>query len=186
MGRRAEALAELQSSKQLDPGPISDGVESAVYFQLRDWNHLLEWSRVRLASDPNDSDAHADMGTAYEGVGKLPEAIAEYKKAVELSNGDPRHVASLGHAFAVMGKRAEAQNILHDIEQKSKSNESSPYLAATIYAGLGQKDKAMELIEKAYRDKSLDVAWILKSDLRTDNLRSDPRFQDLLHRVGLN
>jgi hypothetical protein len=58
-------------------------------------------------------------------------------------------------------------------------------LAATIYAGLGQKDKAFQLIEKAYRENSLDVSWILKPDLRTDNLRTDPRFQDLLHRVGL-
>jgi TolB-like protein/DNA-binding winged helix-turn-helix (wHTH) protein/Tfp pilus assembly protein PilF len=185
MGRRGEALMELEKSKQLDPGPDSAGVESAVYFQLRDWDHLLERSRVRVASDPNSSDVHADLGTAYEGTGKLPEAIAEYQKAVELSNGDLNRVAALGHAYAVIGDRAEAQKILHDIEQKAKSGKASPYLAATIYAGLGQKDKAMELIEKAYLEKSLDVAWILKPDLRTDNLRSDPRFQSLLTRVGL-
>jgi TolB-like protein/DNA-binding winged helix-turn-helix (wHTH) protein/Tfp pilus assembly protein PilF len=185
MGRRDEALTELQISKQIDPGPVSTGAESAVYLQLRDWEHLRQSSRVRLASDPNSSDVHADLGTAYEGTGKLPEAIAEYQKAVELSNGDPRAVASLAHAYAVIGSRAEAENILHNIEEESKSGKASPYLAATIYAGLGQKDKAMELIEKAYREKSLDVAWILKPDLRTDNLRSDPRFQSLLTRVGL-
>ena len=185
MGRRDEALTELQISKQLDPGPVSTGVESAVYLQLRDWDHLQEWSRVRLASDPNSRDVHADLGTAYEGTGKLPEAIAEYQKAVELSNGDPAAVASLGHAYAAIGNRAEAEKILHNIEEKSKAGKASPYLAATIYAGLGQKDKAMELIEKAYREKSLDVAWILKPDVRTDNLRSDPRFQRLLQRVGL-
>jgi len=185
MGRRDQALTELQTSKQLDPGPISTGVESAVYFQLRDWEHLRKWSQLRLASDPNSLDAHSDLGTAYEGTGKLPEAIAEYQKAVELSNGDLDRVASLGHAYAAIGSRAEAEKILHNIEEKSKSGKASPYLAATIYAGLGQKDKAMELIEKAYREKSLDVAWILKPDLRTDNLRSDPRFQQLLQRVGL-
>lgn len=185
MGRRDEALMELEKSKQIDPGPVSAAVESSVYFQLRDWEHLLESSRVRLASDPNSSDVHADLGTAYEGTGKLPEAIAEYQMAVELSDGDLQSVASLGHAYAVMGRRREAQKILHAIEQKSKSGSASPYLAATIYAGLGQKDKAMELIEKAYREKSLDVSWILKPDLRTNNLRSDPRFQSLLQRVGL-
>jgi len=140
---------------------------------------------VRLASEPNSSDVHSDLGTAYEGTGKLPEAIAEYQKAVELSKGDPRAVASLGHAYAVIGSRAEAEKILHNIEEESKSGKASPYLAATVYAGLGQKDKAMELIEKAYREKSLDIAWILKPDVRTDNLRSDLRFQQLLQRVGL-
>jgi TolB-like protein/DNA-binding winged helix-turn-helix (wHTH) protein/Tfp pilus assembly protein PilF len=185
MGRRDEALAELQKSKQIDPGPVSVGVESAVYFQLRDWDHLLERSRMQLASDPNSSDVHANLGTAYEGTGNLPEAIAEYQKAVELSNGDLNRVASLGHAYAAIGNRAEAGKILRNLEEESKSGQASPYLAATIYAGLGQKDKAMELIEKAYREKSLDVGWILKADLRTDNLRSDPRFQSLLTRVGL-
>ena len=184
MGRKDEALMEIEKLKQIDPGPTSVGIESAVYFQLRDWEHLRESSQARLASDPNDSDAHADMGTAYEGTGKLPEAIAEYQKAVELSNGDLNRVASLGHAYAAIGDRADAERILRNIEEKSKSGKASPYLAATIYAGLGQKDKAIELIEKAYGEKSLDVAT-LKFDLRTDNLRSDPRFQKLLHRVGL-
>ena len=186
MGRRDEALRELQISKQIDPGPISVGVESAVYLQLRDWEHLREWSQGRLASDPNSSDVHSDLGIAYEGTGKLQEAIAEYQKAVELTNGDLDHVASLAHAYAAIGSRSEAEKILHTIEKKSKEGKASPYLAATIYAGLGQKDKAMELIENAYREKSLDVAWILKPDLRTDNLRSDPRFQNLLRRVGLS
>ena len=181
MGRRSEALTELGKIKQIDPGPDSVGVESAVYFQLRDWEHLLDVSRVQVSSDPNDSYAHADMGTAYEGTGKLPEAVAEYQKAVELSNGDPQNVASLGHAFAAIGQRLEAERILHSIEQKPNST----YLAATIYAGLGEKGKALDLIEKAYREKSLDVAWMLKPDVRTDNLRSDPRFRNLLQRVRL-
>jgi TolB-like protein/DNA-binding winged helix-turn-helix (wHTH) protein/Flp pilus assembly protein TadD len=185
MGRRDEALKELQISKQIDPGPISVGVESAVYLQLRDWEHLREWSRVRLGSNPNDRNVHADLGTAYEGMGKLPEAIAEYQKASELSNGDPRAVAALGHAYAVIGNRTEAERILRNIEEKSSSGKASPYLAATIYAGLGQKDKAMELMEKAYSEKSLDLAWAVQFDVSTDNLRSDPRFQNLLNRVGL-
>jgi tetratricopeptide (TPR) repeat protein len=67
MGRRDEARMELEKSKQIDPGPESAGVESAVYLQLRDWEHLLEWSRTQLASDPNSSDIHANLGTAYEG-----------------------------------------------------------------------------------------------------------------------
>jgi TolB-like protein/DNA-binding winged helix-turn-helix (wHTH) protein/Flp pilus assembly protein TadD len=184
MGHRDEALTELEKVKQIDPGPDSVGVESAVYLQLRDWAHLRERSRERLVLDPNNSQVHADIGIAYEGTGELPEAIAEYQKAIELSNGNPGAVASLAHAYAVIGNREEAEKLLRNIEKQAKSGKASPYLAATIYAGLGQKKKAIELIEKAYREKSLDVAWALKFDLRTDNLRTDPRFQNLLQRVS--
>ena len=186
MGKRDEALAELETVKQIDPGPNSAGIELAVYLQLRDWEHLLESSRADLASDPNSSDTHLYLGIAFQGTGKLPEAIAEYQKAVELSNGAPDSVTYLAQAYAVIGNRAAAEKLLRNIEEKSRSGKASPYLAATIYAGLGQKDKAMDLIEKAYREKSLDVAWILKPDVRTDNLRSDPRFRNLLSRVGLS
>jgi len=186
MGRRAESLAELQKSKQIDPGPVSAGTELGVFIQLRDWERLLESSRQQLVSNENDGLMHANLGLGYEGTGKFLEAIAEYQRAVELSNGgDLNAVASLGHAYAVAGRRHDAEKILHDLERKSREGKASPYLPAAIYAGLGEKDKALELIEKAYREKSLDVAWILKPDLRTDNLRSDPRFQDLLHRTGL-
>ena len=184
MGHRDEALRELEKVKQIDPGPDSAGIASAVYLQLRDWEHLRESSRADLASDPNSADLHLYLGIAFEGLGKLPEAIAEYQKAVELSDGAPDSVAYLAHAYAVIGNRAEAEKMLRNIEEKSKSK-ASPYLVATIYAGLGQKDKAMDLIEKAYNEKSGDVAWALKFDLRTDNLRSDPRFQQLLQRASL-
>ena len=185
MGHRDEALKELEKVKQIDPGPDSAGVESAVYLQLRDWQHLLESSRADLASDPNNADLHLYLGIAFEGTGKLPEAIAEYQKATELSDGAPDSVAYLAHAYAVIGNRAEAEKLLRNLEEKSKSGKASPYHVATVYAGLGQKDKAMELIDKAYSEKSSELAWDVKFDLRTDNLRSDPRFHDLLTRVGL-
>ncbi len=187
MGRRAESLAELQKSKQIDPGPVSAGAELGVFIQLRDWGRLLDSSRQQLASSENDSLMHTNLGLGYEGTGKFPEAIAEYQRAVELSNGgDLNAVASLGHAYAVAGRRYDAEKILHDLEQKSHEGKASPYLPATIYAGLGEKNKALALIEKAYQDKSLDIGWIFKADLRTDNLRSEPRFQALLRRTGLS
>lgn len=186
MGRRNEALDELEKSKTIDPGPVSAGAELAVFIQLRDWERLLQSSRQQLAANANDRQMHTNLGVGYEGTGKFPEAIAEYQKAVELSNGgDLNAVASLAHAYAVAGRRYDAEKILHHLEQKSREGKASPYLSATIYSGLGEKDKALELIEKAYREKSLDIGWILKSDLRTDNLRSDPRFHNLLQRVGL-
>lgn len=185
-GRRDEALAGIEKSKQIDPGPSSALAELAVYFQLRDWEHLVETGEREVASNPSEWTIHANLGAGYEGTGRLPEAVAEYQKAVELSNGNLDLIASIGHVYAVMGRRVEAEKVLQELEQKVKTGQASPYLPATIYAGLGRKDKAFELLEKAYREKSLDVSWILKPDVRTDNLRSDPRFQDLLRRVGLS
>jgi hypothetical protein len=85
----------------------------------------------------------------------------------------------------VFGKKAEAEKILHDFERKSKSAHVSPYLMATMYASLGDKDGAFQFLEKAYQERSLGLTEDLKADLRIDNLRSDPRFQNLLARVGL-
>jgi tetratricopeptide (TPR) repeat protein len=104
---------------------------------------------------------------------------------VEMSGGNPDAAAALAHVYAVIGRKPQAEKILHDLERKSKSAYISPYILATIYASLGDKDKAFQLLEKAYREKSLDISWHLKADLRVDNLRSDPRFQDLVRRVGL-
>jgi tetratricopeptide (TPR) repeat protein len=158
--------------------------ESAAYYQLRDYQSLVEASRRGVVSSPNEWTEHYNLGVGYEGTGKLLEAISEYQKAIEISNGDQDATASLAHAFAAIGRRAEAEKILHDFERKAKNGNVSAYMIATIYAGLGEKDKAFEFIERAYQERSLDFSWHLKADLRIDNLRSDPRFQALLRRVG--
>ena len=185
LGRRAEALAELTRVNQIDFGPSADHTEAHVYFQLRDYQSLLEASRRGVASNPNEWVEHLNLGVAYEGTGKLPKAISEYKKAVELSNGDQGARGSLAHALAATGNRADAEKILRDVEHPSKDSYVSPYILATIYASLGQKDKAFQYLEKAFDEKSLDLSWNLKADLRIDNLRSDQRFQDLARRVQL-
>jgi tetratricopeptide (TPR) repeat protein len=185
MGRRAEALAGVEKSNKIDPGPSSAMAESATYYQLRNYQALIDASRKGAASNPNEWTEHANLGVGYEGTGKLLEAISEYQKAVEMSDGDQDATASLAHAYAVIGRRAEAKKILRDLEQKSKSAYVSPYIIATIYAGLGDKNRAFEFLEKAYQQRSLEMSWHLKADLRIDNLRSDPRFGTLLRRVGL-
>jgi TolB-like protein/DNA-binding winged helix-turn-helix (wHTH) protein/Flp pilus assembly protein TadD len=185
IGRRAEALAEITKIDQLDYGFSAARTESATYYELRDYPDLIEASRRALLLDPKDRFQHYTLGVGYEGTGKLLEAISEYQKAVELSAGDQDSTAALAHAFAVIGKKAEAEKILHDFERKSKSTHVSPYLMATMFASLGDKDRAFEFLEKAYQERSLNMPWGLKADLRVDNLRSDPRFQALVRRVGL-
>jgi TolB-like protein/DNA-binding winged helix-turn-helix (wHTH) protein/Tfp pilus assembly protein PilF len=184
LGRRAEALAEIAKSSELDPGPSFAITESGAYYQLRDYEGLVEASRKGVASDPNEWLEHYYLGVGYEGTGKLLEAISEYQKAIEMSDGDQDPTAALAHAYALIGRRAEAEKILRDLERKSKGGYVSPYLIATIYAGLGDKDRAFEFLEKAYQERSWDIVWALRADLRIDNLRSDLRFPALLRRVG--
>ncbi len=184
IGRRADALVEIAKSNELDPGPSSAMTESGAYFQLREYERLVETSRRGVTSYPNEWVEHYNLGIGYEGTGKLLEAISEYQKAIEISNGDHDATASLAHAFAAIGRRPEAEKILHDFERKSKSGYVSSYMIATIYAGLGDKDKAFVFLERAYQERSLDISWHIKADLRIDNLRSDPRFQDLVRRIG--
>jgi len=184
-GRRAEAEAETAKSLELDTSVGSFLTESAVDFQLRDFDRLVEASRRGMALTPEAWFEHFYLGVGYEGTGKQLESIAEYQKAVELSGGDQDATAALAHAYAGVGRRAETEKMLRDLEQKSTNVYVSPYLIATLYAALGDKDTAFKFLEKAYQEKSLDFSWYVKSDLRIDNLRSDPRYASLLRRMGL-
>jgi TolB-like protein/DNA-binding winged helix-turn-helix (wHTH) protein len=183
LGRRDEALEELAKIGQLDPGPGSMNVMSDAYYQLRDYPELIEVSRQGVTSYPNEWINHRELGIGYEATGRREEAITEYQKAVQLSEGNLDATAFLAHAYAEAGRRDEAEKILARLQQKSKTTHVSPYFIATIYAGLHDNDRAFAFLEKAYQEKSPDIAWHLKADVRLDNLHSDPRFQDLLRRV---
>lgn len=185
MGRRAEALAELAKVDELDYSLSSATTESWTYFHLRDYPALVQAGKRGLLLGLQDSSQHYTLGVGYEGTGRLQEAISEYQKAIEIS-ADPEAVVALAHAYAAVGKKTEAEQVLRDLERKSKETSASPYTMATIYAGLGENDKAFEFLERAYLEKSLFLPASLKSDLLLDNLRPDPRFQSLLHRVGLS
>ncbi len=184
-GRRAEAETEMAKSLELDTSIGSFLTESAVYFQLRDFDKLVEASRRGMALNPNEWFEHFYLGAGYEGTGKRRESIAEYQKAVELSGGDQDAIAALAHAYAGVGRRAETQKMLRELEQKSGTVYVSPYLIGTMYAALGDKETAFKFLEKAYQEKSLDLSWYVKADLRIDSLRADPRFGSLLGRMGL-
>jgi TolB-like protein/DNA-binding winged helix-turn-helix (wHTH) protein/Flp pilus assembly protein TadD len=184
MGRRDEAVAEIAKIDQLDYGFSASHAESFTYYELRDYQGLIESSKRGLLLDPKDWSHHYNLGVGYEGMGKLQEAIPEYEKAIEGSDGSQEPVVALAHAYSATGEKAEAEKILRDLERKLKQTAASPYTMATIYAVLGENDKAFEFLERAYSQKSFDILS-LKSDLLLDNLRRDPRFQNLLHRMGL-
>jgi len=183
-GRRAEALAEINASYEIDPSFSYAVSESAGRFLLGDREGLLEASQKAVVSNPNDWLAHYFLGVGRNATGKPQESIPEFQKAVELTDGDQDAAAALAHSYAVTGNKAEAEKILRNLQQKSKTQYVSPYMIAAIYAGLGEKEEAFEFLERAYREKCWDLVWQLKNDPRIDNLRSDPRFQDLLRRFA--
>jgi TolB-like protein/DNA-binding winged helix-turn-helix (wHTH) protein/Flp pilus assembly protein TadD len=185
VGRRSEALAEIAKIDQLDYGFSSADAESRTYYALRDYPRLIEASKRGLLLDSKDANQHYYLGAGYEGTGELQQAISEFQKAVQFSDGSLGPAVALAHAYSAAGKKAEAEKILRDLERKAKHTPASPYTMATIYAGLGENDKAFDLLEKAYSEKSLDFALPLQSDLLLDGLHPDPRFQIMLRRIGL-
>ncbi len=163
----------------------SAAVEPGVYYHQRDYKTLVEASQRFIAHSPNDWPGHYFLAVGYDGLGKESDAVREYQKAVEQSHGDTDTIAGLAHAYISIGKPAKAEEILHDLLGESKKDYVSPYMIATIYAGLGDKEKAFDFLEKAYQERSPDIPYFLKADLRIDSLRSDPRFADLMRRVGI-
>jgi len=183
--RRSEALAEIAKIDQLDFSSSSATAESYTYYALRDYPALIEAARRALLLDPQDSSQHYFLGVGYEGTGEVQQAISEFQKAGQLSDGSLGSAIALAHAYSAAGKKAESEKILRDLERKAKRTSASPYTMATIYAGLGENDKALDLLEKAYSDKPLEFALGLQSDLLFDRLRPDPRFQIMLRRIRL-
>ena len=114
----------------------------------------------------------------------MPEqAIREYREAVNLGGG-PLALSALGGAYALSGRRVEAQKTLEELKTLAKQRYVPPYYIATIYQDLGEKDQAFEWLEKAYADRSWDLTF-LRVNPSLDSLRSDPRFADLLRRLKL-
>lgn len=183
-GRVDEARAQMKVARDLDP--LSPGVATRAVFPSvasRDWVRAIEIYRTVLQTSPNYWYPHLWLGYAYEQNHQLPEAISEFQVARRLDDSGPP-VGWLGHAQAISGNRAEAEKALQKLKEISQSRYVCPSLAATIYAGLGDKEKALQGLEKAYEDRS-ECLWVLPFDPRLDSLRSDPRFQDLLRRTGL-
>jgi tetratricopeptide (TPR) repeat protein len=110
------------------------------------------------------------------------QAIVELQKAKSLED-KPWIVGALGYAYAASGRRGEAQKIVEELKEQAKQRHVTPYGIAMVYVGLGQKDEAFAWLEKAYAERSPGLVWF-KTDPMLDTLRTDPRYRDLLRRIG--
>jgi tetratricopeptide (TPR) repeat protein len=177
MGRHTEAMAEIRRAADLDP--VDDLIKANigfVFYTAREYDQAIEqFHKVEQA---------IGLGWAYQEKKMYEEAIAELQKARRQRTGEDLVIASLGYAYAASGKKGEAQKLLDELQEQSRQRYVSPYLIAYLSLALGKRDEALAWLEKGYESHDQWMMW-LKSDPKLDNLRSDPRFADLMRRVGL-
>jgi serine/threonine-protein kinase len=183
MGRPTEALAENKRAQELDPlniyAKLGEGLAllNAHRFDeaIRQLQHLIELQ-------PDFGFAHYVLGASYALKGMYPEAIAEYQKFSSIEGEKTENEIYLGYAYAMSGQREKALAILNKL--KTTKEYVSPAELAILYVGLGDKEGAFQELERAYVAHDLQLQY-LKVEPHYDVLRSDPRFTDLMRRVGL-
>jgi tetratricopeptide (TPR) repeat protein len=185
-GQFDEALTEARRAQELDPLSLVIGQNVAQACLARaDVNSSIEQARKVIDLDPRYSRGHSQLGLAYLKQGNYSEAIVELQKAVDLpSERDRFSSSSLGYAYGVTGRRAEALAILKDLEAKYERHEVLGQDLAAVYAGLGDKDQAFAWIEKDFQAHSGLLART-RWQLPFESLRSDARYADLRRRMGL-
>jgi TolB-like protein/Tfp pilus assembly protein PilF len=179
-----EAIAEAKRTEELEPlSFVATSHLGWIYYLSGDNDKAIEQCRRILELDPSSFPARRYLGLAYEAKGMYAEAIAEFQKGVKLS-GSPLMLALLGHAYAVAGKKTEAQQVLNDLQQLQSQRYVSPYTVAAIYAGLGDQERSFEWLEKAVEGRDI---WLmnLKVDPVFAKLRSERQFTDILARIRL-
>jgi TolB-like protein/DNA-binding winged helix-turn-helix (wHTH) protein len=182
MGRPDEAIAEEMRIRQIDPFSVSAGVADQQYLAGR-YDPAIENARAVLVMDPNNYGGHLCLGLALEQKRQFPEAIVELQKAVDLSN-EQMWMAFVAHAKALAGDKAGARKILADLESLSRHTYVSPWLFAIVYPDLGDKERAFFWLEKCYQGREHDLAFS-KVWPMFNSLRPDPRYQELMKRIGL-
>ena len=186
MGRSNEAIAERKRAQELDPLSLIINFELGLaFYYARDYDQAIEQFQKTLELDQNFRSAHQFLPAAYEQNGMYREAIAEYKTVNPLKGGGESSLAmaGLGHVYAVSGKKNEARTVLDELKQVSEQEYVPAISIALIYAGLGEKDQAFFWLDKGYEQRAFQLQ-ALKIEPKWDSLRSDPRFQGLLRRMG--
>ena len=184
MGRHGEAREQLLRAREIDPHAMIIQMNMAdPPFFARDYARAVEYLEALLRNVPQFFPAMFNLGRSYVQMGKYPEAIAAFEKAITLS-GNREGKPALAHAYALAGRTEQARQILDDL----KNDDSGRYIAspmiARVHLGLGEIDQAMEWLEKGYEERSNWMSF-LKVDPVWDPLRKDVRFRNLLEkRVG--
>jgi len=180
-----EAVTEIRKAQAIDPlSLIINSSAGYIFFWARQYDQSIEEERKTLEIDPNFVLAHGRLAQSYEQKGMNKEAVEEYLKAETLLGGNQEEIAALRQAFTVSGMRGFWQKQLDLLLERSKRQHVSAAIIGQYYARLGEREQAFQWLEKAYQERDGLMIW-LRVDPRWDGLRSDPRFADIVRRVGL-
>ena len=185
MERHDEAIEAERRAQQIDPLSliINKNVGTILYYAGQLGPSIEQYQRT-LELEANFARTRLYLGVAYVKQGKYQDAVFEYEEAIRLSGGGTVPTALLAHAHALSGNHAEANRILESLKERHRQEYVPSFNIALIYVGLGQIDAAFEWLEKAFEERS---SWLvsLKIEPMLDALRPDPRFDELLRRIGL-
>jgi DNA-binding winged helix-turn-helix (wHTH) protein/tetratricopeptide (TPR) repeat protein len=183
--RFQEAQREMKRPLESDPLDAFNLMELGLaYYFAGQYENCIEQCRRSIGVDATSYWPHMLLGWAYEQQGHFEGSLDELVQASRQSDNS-QVMASLGHAYAIAGRRAQAESVIAELQQSSRRKYVSPYDIAAVYAGLGDREQTLVWLEKAYQDRSGWLAYWGKVDPRFTAIRTDPRFQNLLRSVGL-
>ena len=183
-GRADEAVAEVQRARALDPVGVSGSSVAWIFFQAHRYDDSIRESRSALALQPDNAGDLVGLGFALIARDKPGEAIPVLEKAVSLSNGSPAAMGVLIRAYAHAGRRSDALRLLAELKRRKEAGYIPAAAFVNAYLGLGDNEQAFYWLEQAYKEQS-NILQFLKSHPYFDPIRGDPRFTDLVRRVGL-
>jgi tetratricopeptide (TPR) repeat protein len=182
--RSAEAIREMERALDLDPlSLIVNTLVGFAYNNGRQYNRAIEEYEKVIQLDPQFAPAHYFLGGALTNIGQYDEAIAHLQKAKDLTHGASLMAAGLARGYARAGRRERAQQSLRELKLRGMHHYVSPYGLAQVYAALGDKSDALDMLDRAVNEHAFEVLF-LRVDRSFDSLHENPRFQELLKRVG--
>ena len=187
MDRRDEALGEMKAAQQLDPlSPLMTTSLGWALLFARNYDAAIVELRKALDLDSNYELAQGSLELALVAAGKLQEvsSLSDARRASAKARGERWASPNAAYAYGHLGKVTKAVQVVEELKRLSAERYISPFAIATAYIGIGDKDEAFKWLEKAYEERS-NFLWLLKVYPYLDSLRTDPRFQDLQRRVGL-
>lgn len=182
-GRHAEALYQIKMAQELDPLSLVINTDLGMQlFLMGNYRQAVEQLHKTLEIEPSFTPAHYRLGRTYEQLGMHEEALAEFQQTTTLCGGDPEPL--LGHLYAIQGRREEAEKVADSLIELSRKRYVSGYGIAAIYVGLGENERAMQWLEKAYEERDGGLL-MLKVEPLWEGLNSHAGFQSLLRRINL-